>query len=192
MQPNSGHLVLAAMERAGTVRQIITQNVDGLHQRAGSKQVIELHGSLRTVRCRGCKSVFDSRTMLPASEGWQSDYATGRYRYGDECKCSKCGGMLRPEVVMFGESLPEAAWKEAESISRNADFFVVLGSSLAVSPANYCPQLALDNGAQLLIVNQEPSALDAQATWVIRDSIGKVLLALAEQGLSATEADRRR
>ena len=93
---------------------------------------------------------------------------------------------------MFGESLPEAAWKEAESISRNADFFVVLGSSLAVSPANYCPQLALDNGAQLLIVNQEPSALDAQATWVIRDSIGKVLLALAEQGLSATEADRRR
>lgn len=191
VQPNEGHLILSAMERAGTVRQIITQNVDGLHQRAGSKQVIELHGSLRTVRCRGCKSVFDSRTMLPASEGWQSDYATGRYRYGDECKCSKCGGLLRPEVVMFGEALPEAARKEAESISRNADFFVVLGSSLAVSPANYCPQLALNNGAQLLIVNQEPTALDAQATWVIRDGIGKVLLALAAQGLSATETDCR-
>lgn len=184
--PNAGHLTLAALERAGTLQQIITQNVDGLHQRAGSKKVIELHGSLRTVRCRVCKTVSDSRNMLPNGDGWESDYAAGRYLYGEECKCSKCGGLLRPEVVMFGESLPETAWKEAEAISKKADLFVVLGSSLAVSPANYCPQMALAGGAQLLIVNQEPTDLDGQATWVIRDSIGKVLLALTESGLTAT------
>lgn len=185
VQPNAGHLILAALERAGTIQKLITQNVDGLHQRAGSKKVIELHGSLRTVRCRMCKTVSDSRTILPIADGWQSDYAAGRYRYGEECKCSKCGGLLRPEVVMFGESLPETAWKKAETISKKADFFVVLGSSLAVSPANYCPQLALANGAHLLIINQEPTTLDDQATWVIRDSIGKVLSALTDQGLTA-------
>ena len=183
VQPNAGHMTLAALERAGYIRQIITQNVDGLHQRAGSKKVLELHGSLRTARCLQCNAVSDSRTMLPGGDTWESDYAAGRYSYGKECICQVCGGFLRPEVVMFGESLPNQAWKEAEAVSQQADFFVVLGTSLAVSPANFCPQLALNNGANLLIVNQEPTELDDQAKWVIRESIGKVLHALIDNEL---------
>ena len=183
VQPNAGHLALTALEKDGYIQQIITQNVDGLHQRAGSKKVIELHGSLRSVRCLQCNTVLDSRTMLPSGDTWESEYSAGRYRYGKECICPICGGLLRPEVVMFGESLPEASLEEATAISRRADFFVVLGSSLAVSPANHCPQLALNNGAKLLIVNQEPTELDAQANWIIRDGIGEFLLALTDNGL---------
>lgn len=178
VNPNDGHLALAVLEQAGFLRQLITQNVDGLHHRAGSKKVIELHGSLRTVRCVECQATFDSRTILPTGDTWEQDYVAGRYKYGQECICPACGGLLRPEVVMFGEPLPVQAWEQAAAMSRKADFFVVLGSSLAVSPANLCPQLAVNQGAKLLIVNQEPTPLDDQATWVIHDSIVNVLRAV--------------
>lgn len=179
--PNPGHVVLAALEKRGHVHHIITQNVDGLHQRAGSKKVIELHGSLRTVRCVKCSAQLDSRQLLPSGDTWETDYAAGKYQAGTECVCPKCGGFLRPEVVLFGESLPSAAWEEAAEFSRTADFFVVLGSSLAVSPANLCPQVAVNQGAKLLIVNQEPTPLDDKATWVIRDSIGRFLCEIEKQ-----------
>ncbi len=178
--PNTGHEALAALAAAGFVKLLITQNVDGLHQRAGS-DAVELHGTLRTVSCLECGAGYDSRTLLPAAAGWEDDYRAGRYLPGKECACSACGGGLRPDVVLFGESLPAAAWETAERASRAADFFVVVGSSLAVGPANLCPEFALANGARLVIINQEATHLDDRAEWVFRDRAAGVLAALRER-----------
>lgn len=173
--PNKGHQALTALQRAGYIDTIITQNVDGLHQRADSESVIELHGSLRTVSCVSCRAVYDSRILLPARPRWSEEYAQGVYHYGDECRCQACKGLLRPDVVLFGEGLPESALATAMQLSKSADFFVVLGSSLTVSPANLFPAWAVGQGAKLLIINNEPTHLDDKATWVIRDQIGTVL-----------------
>lgn len=175
VSPNPGHQVVSDLQRMGYIQRIITQNVDGLHQRSGSEQVIEVHGSLRTVRCIDCHSVYDSRSIVPTRPDWEAEYRQGRYHYGAECHCSVCNGLLRPNVVLFGESLPETALAKAMQSSKAADFFVVLGSSLAVSPANYFPAWAVENGAKLLIINNEPTHLDNEATWVIHGQIGKVL-----------------
>ncbi len=178
--PNAGHEALAALAAAGFVKRLITQNVDGLHQRAGS-EAVELHGTLRTVSCLRCGAEYDSRALLPAAPGWEEDYRAGRYRPGGECSCTVCGGGLRPDVVLFGESLPEAAWEEAANASRAADFYVVVGSSLAVGPANLCPEFALASGARLVIINQEATHLDSRAEWVFRDKAAGVLAALRER-----------
>ena len=173
--PNAGHQVLTDLQHMGYIKNIITQNVDGLHQRSGFEQVIEVHGSLRTVHCMKCHTVYDSRSIVPARPQWEEEYRQGLYHYGDECLCSACKGLVRPDVVLFGESLPEEALAIATQSSKTADFFVVLGSSLTVSPANYFPSWAVQHGAKLLIINNEPTHLDDKATWVIHDSIGKVL-----------------
>ena len=174
VKPNQGHHALTALQQKGNLT-VITQNVDGLHQQAHTKNVIELHGTLRTLRCLTCAAVYDSQKLLPQTPAWEIDYQQGNYHYGNECLCASCGGLLRPEVVLFGENLPDKAWETAVTQSKNADFYVVLGSSLVVSPANYLPQLALENGAKLLIINQEPTPLDNSATWVIHSSLGSVL-----------------
>ena len=179
--PNDGHLALAALAQAGYLHQLITQNVDGLHQRAGSSAVLELHGTLRTVRCLACHAEYDSRQLLPAAPGWEQDYRQGRYKPGPECCCPSCQGKLRPDVVLFGEQLPEHAWQAAVRASHEADLFVVIGSALAVSPANYCPQVALNQGAQLLIINEEATPFDEVATWVVREKSGRVLSRLVKQ-----------
>lgn len=175
VKPNLGHELLARIQNEGGLRSVITQNVDGLHQRAGSQEIVELHGTLRTVSCLCCGTHYNSKVLLPRNEDWESEYRSGSYHYGDECKCPKCDGLLRPDVVLFGEALPESAWSKAMSLCNDADFFVVIGSSLAVSPANMCPQIAKANGAKLLIINQEPTALDDLADWVIHESSGKAL-----------------
>lgn len=181
VSPNIGHTLLADMEQQGLVRTVITQNVDGLHQQAGSGSVIELHGTLRTVSCLDCGTVVDSKTMLPVTMTSDTGSDAGRYECGKECKCSRCGGLLRPAVILFGETLPEQAWQDAVKASMNADFFIALGSSLLVSPANYCPRLAVENGAKLLIINNDPTPLDDIATWVIHKPIGAVLTDIAKR-----------
>ncbi len=175
VQPNAGHIALFRLEKAGRIRHIITQNVDGLHQSAGSTRVSELHGTLKTVRCLDCKSRYDSRTMLPQRPDWEKQYKAGGYHPGPECFCAKCGGKLRPDVVLFGESLPEAAWQEAESQTKQSDLFVVIGSSLVVSPANYLPQLAVQSGARLLIINQTETPLDHLASWCLRTKAAETM-----------------
>lgn len=178
--PNAGHEALAALAAAGFVKRLITQNVDGLHQRAGS-EAVELHGTLRTVSCLGCGAAYDSRRLLPAAPGWEEDYRAGRYRPGPECRCPACGGGIRPDVVLFGESLPEDAWATAAEASRAADFFVVVGSSLTVGPANLCPAFAAENAARLVIINQEATHLDGRADGIFRDKAAGVLAALRER-----------
>lgn len=157
--PHEGHQILADWESRGLVQSIITQNVDGFHQQAGSKSVAELHGSLQEVFCQSCGTSYSSDM-----------YKEKTYR------CPKCGGLLRPAVVLFGEMLPEAPFQMALEESSRSDLFIVLGSSLSVSPANQFPLIAKENGAHLVIVNEEPTDYDSYADEVIRgQKIGAVL-----------------
>ena len=158
VQPHMGHTILAEWEEKGQIQSVITQNVDGFHQRAGSKKVAELHGTLRHCHCNDCGQIYDNEQFV-----------------NNDTKC-KCGGMIRPSVVLFGENLPEEALDFAEVEARKAELFIVLGSSLQVSPANYFPSIAKRNGAKLVIVNMEPTPLDGIADLVIHGrKIGEVL-----------------
>ncbi len=154
--PHDGHRVLARWEQQGRIRGVITQNVDGFHHQAGSQKVHELHGSLRVVRCQKCHAEQPAARLL------------------EEALCG-CGGKLRPGVVLFGEHLPADALDAADQLSRAADLFIVLGSSLLVSPANFFPQAAQAAGAKLVIVNREPTPLDGIADLILREPIGQVL-----------------
>lgn len=157
-QPNEGHLILAEWEKAGIIQSIITQNVDGFHEQAGSRNVAELHGTLRFVHCQICKKRYPCEMYI------RKNYAC------------ECGGVLRPSVVLFGEMLPEDAFMRAAEESEKAELFIVLGSSLTVTPANQFPLIAKQNGAKLVIVNMEPTEFDIYADLVIHNrKIGEVL-----------------
>ncbi|HSI67036.1 MAG TPA: NAD-dependent deacylase [Planococcus sp. (in: firmicutes)] len=157
--PHKGHELLAKWEKNGFIQSIITQNVDGFHQLAGSENVAELHGTLQTFHCHSCGTSVSSE-----------DFITG------SCHC-KCGGQLRPSVVLFGEMLPEEPFEKAYDAAARADLFIVLGSSLTVSPANQFPLIAKEHGATLVIVNQERTPLDSRADEVVNArQIGDVLV----------------
>lgn len=156
--PHKGHLILADWESEGIIQSIITQNVDGFHQQAGNKRVAELHGTLQTLHCQSCGKKYDSK-----------EYVKKEYH------CT-CGGILRPSIVLFGEALPDDAFQHALFEAQRADLFIVLGSSLSVTPANQFPLIAKENGAKLVIVNQEETQLDSYADQVIHErKIGEVL-----------------
>ncbi|MFV9509731.1 NAD-dependent deacylase [Tepidibacillus sp. LV47] len=163
-KPHIGHHILATWEKNGLIKSIITQNVDGFHQQAGNKKVVELHGTLRHCHCHLCGKIYCNERFI-----------------NNETKC-KCGGFIRPSVVLFGENLPEEALEMAEKETKKSDLFIVLGSSLQVSPANYFPSIAKRNGARLVIVNMEPTPLDDQADIVIHHrKIGDVLKELNQR-----------
>lgn len=156
--PHKGHHILAKWEKEGLIKSIITQNVDGFHQQAGSNCVIELHGTLQKLHCQQCGEEYNSM-----------EYVKKEYH------CS-CGGILRPSIVLFGEALPEDAFQQAFEEAQKADLLIVLGSSLSVTPANQFPLVAKENGAKLVIVNEEETQLDMYADLVIHDrKIGDVL-----------------
>ncbi|QGQ46200.1 NAD-dependent protein deacylase [Metabacillus sediminilitoris] len=157
-KPHQGHYILAKWEKQGIIKSIITQNVDGFHQQAGSKQVAELHGTLQKLHCQSC------------GKSYSSDEYVNRDYY---CECE---GILRPSIVLFGEALPEDAFQFALQESEKADLFIVLGSSLTVTPANQFPLIAKENGAKLVIVNRDKTDFDPYADEVINHkSIGEVL-----------------
>ncbi|HEV2035730.1 MAG TPA: NAD-dependent deacylase [Candidatus Dormibacteraeota bacterium] len=163
-RPNPGHFALAALEAAGLLVAIVTQNTDGLHQEAGSRRVIEVHGSGRTVECLDC--------------GAREPRADVQARLDAELppQCKVCGGRrLKPTVVLFGEPLPAAALQQAFELAQTADVMLVVGSSLVVYPAADIPKVALRSGARLIVVNAEPTPLDALAEVVIHGRSGEVL-----------------
>jgi NAD-dependent deacetylase len=159
-EPNDGHRVVADWQRRGLVSTVITQNVDGFHARAGATGVLELHGTLANVRCDRCGDERPAATFLAAA--------------GLACAC---GGKVRPGVVLFGESLPTDTLRAAWTAAERAPLFIVLGSSLAVAPANLLPETAVGRGAPLVIVNRDPTPLDRMATLVINAGIGETLRA---------------
>jgi NAD-dependent deacetylase len=163
-RPNPGHFALAAFEAAGMLAAIVTQNTDGLHQDSGSRRVIEVHGSSRTVQCLDC-GMREPRSEVQA-------------RLNDEMppRCRMCGGtFLKPTVVLFGEPMPAQAIQEAFALAREADVMLVVGSSLVVHPAADIPVVAVSSGARLIVVNAEPTPLDGLAEVVIHGRSGEVL-----------------
>jgi len=160
-QPNPAHLAIAALAKRKTVT-LVTQNVDGLHQRAGSEGVIELHGNLFANKWLGGCGKCDVATAEP----------------GRPPRCATCGAMLRPGVVWFGEQLPLVATYRAEEAASTCDVCLVVGTSGLVYPAASLPGRAKDGGAKVIVVNPQPSALDATADLVIHQPAGVCLPAM--------------
>jgi NAD-dependent deacetylase len=167
-RPNPGHHALAGLENAGLLVAVVTQNTDGLHQDAGSRHVIELHGSGRTVHCLDC-GARETRAGVQA-----------RLAVEMPPRCRMCGGVfLKPTVVLFGEAMPIPAVEEAFALARAADVMLVVGSSLVVYPAAHVPLAAVEAGAALIVVNAEATPIDRFAEVVIRGRSGEVLPELA-------------
>jgi NAD-dependent deacetylase len=163
-RPNPGHEALASLEARGRLVAVLTQNTDGLHQASGSKRVIELHGSGRTVECLECGA------REPRSE------VQARLDVEMPPRCRGCGGIfLKPTVVLFGEPMPAAAIHEALELARQADVMLVVGTSLVVYPAAEVPLVAVRSGARMIVVNAEPTPFDGLAEVVIHGRSGEVL-----------------
>jgi NAD-dependent deacetylase len=165
--PNAAHEALATLESAGYLDVLLTQNVDGLHRRAGSDAVVELHGSNARVACEGCGARFDA---APAFERARSGVVPPR--------CRDCEGVLKPDVVLFGESLPGEALERARSAARDASVFLAVGSSLQVQPAARLPAESVAAGARLAVVNLDSTPVDDRAAHVVRADVTAVLPAL--------------
>lgn len=159
--PNDAHKALAELEKRGKLKIIITQNVDGLHQKAGSKNIIELHGSTNRCFCEDCFTRYNLDYFLNAEH---------------LARCKKCGGTIRPDIVMYGEKLDNELLEQAKEYVSNADMLIVGGTSLVVYPA--AGLIRHYKGDKLVIINQSETKFDTQATLTIQDSIGKVLRSL--------------
>jgi len=172
-QPNSAHLALAGLEKAGRVRSIITQNIDMLHQKAGSQTVIEMHGTMQTLTCTQCYHRVEAALYL------DKFVENGRI----PC-CPQCRNILKPDVILFGEQLPQAAWSRAQREARNCDLMLVVGSSLEVLPVAGLPMQALDRGAHLIIVNNVQTYLNVRADVVLTEDAAVIIPAIAEKVLN--------
>jgi NAD-dependent deacetylase len=168
-KPNNAHYALVELEKRGKLYRIITQNIDGLHQVAGSSDVIELHGNTRKIFCTSCDKTY---SMDEAYEQLKKELPP---------RCS-CGAILKPGTVLFGEPLPQVALDMAKLAAQNCDMFLVLGSSLVVYPAASMPRIAKRNGASLVIINIDPTSMDDMADIVINESASKVLSTVIDGG----------
>ena len=169
-QPNPAHFALVQLEAIGKLDSIITQNIDMLHTRAGSSTVYELHGHMREVTCIHCFTKYKADMVI------QDVVKTGNVP-----KCPKCQGVLKPDVILFGEQLPYKQVKLAKDAVRKCDLMIVIGSSLEVYPASDLPVLAHRNNAKIIIINLQPTPLDKLADIIIRDNVATTLPAIMEQ-----------
>lgn len=195
--PNSGHLAMAALESAGRVRGVITQNVDGLHGRAGSRQVIELHGSLHRTRCLHCGRLVDRESVQAAIAAQNPGFLDRAAETHDVApdgdvhlptdavdrfippSCEACGGALKPDVVFFGENVPEHVSRDAWAMARDAEVLVVAGSSLAVYSGYRFVRAASERGVPVVIINRGVTRGDAHAQLRIDAGVGETFERLA-------------
>jgi NAD-dependent deacetylase len=168
-EPNAGHLALAELERRGLVQAVVTQNIDGLHEQAGSREVIEVHGSIRTASCLECQA------QVPLDE------VVAALRAGPAPPCARCGAILKPDVVMFGELLPVEAIERATELAQRAGLLLVVGSTLEVYPVAGLPEETVSAGGELAIVNRGSTPFDRLATIRIDGGAGETLAGLAEE-----------
>ena len=168
-QPNAAHMALARLEQSGYIHTVITQNVDLLHQRAGSKNVLEVHGSFRTLTCVWCFTQLNS-------EGYIAPYL----EHGSVPLCPNCGHVLKPDLVLFGEQLPVRTWLKAQEASKSCDLMIVAGSSLEVLPVAGLPMRALENGAHLILINYSQTYLDVRADVVFHEDVDQILPSIVE------------
>ncbi|WP_406005943.1 NAD-dependent deacetylase [Streptomyces sp. NBC_00637] len=176
-EPNAAHRAVVELERSGVPVRVITQNVDGLHQRAGLpvRKVLELHGTVRGVVCTRCHARGPMEDALARVDAGEEDPA-----------CLTCGGILKSATVMFGERLDPVVLGEAVAITKACQVFVAVGTSLRVQPAAGLAGVAADHGARLVIVNAEPTPYDEIADEVVREPIGTALPKLLRE-LAKTE-----
>lgn len=167
-EPNRAHLALAELEQRGLIEGIVTQNIDRLHRAAGSREVIEVHGTIETSSCRTCATSFE----LEQVEDLFDDDGVAI--------CSSCGGAVKPDVVLFGELLPESAMVRAQEMAERAELMLCVGSSLAVYPVAGLPQLTLGRGGKLAIVTKGETPYDADAELKLEGEVDEELAALVE------------
>lgn len=172
VQPNPAHYAIAELDKMGKLDCVITQNVDGLHQRAGvpEEKVIELHGTLKFVKCLGCGKRYPIEEIAKRLEAGV-----------EEPVCDDCGGMLKSATISFGEPMPVAETREAERRSRECDLFIVIGSSLVVYPAAYMPIYAMESGVKLVIINVGTTAMDRYAHVHMNEKAGEVMSKIVER-----------
>ena len=168
-EPNVGHRIIARWEQAGRVTGVITQNIDGLHQMAGSRRVLELHGTVRWIVCVDCQERYEP---LPLMAQFRQRQAVP--------DCQACGGRLKSATVSFGQSLPGGVLDESAEMASQSDVFLAIGSSLVVYPAAGLPDVARRAGAKLVIINRDPTDQDANAHAVLREPIGETLTRIDE------------
>ncbi len=166
-EPNAAHVALAELERLGFVEAVVTQNIDLLHERAGSRDVVEVHGSIRSATCPGCGERCSLERVLEL------------LAEVDAPACPSCGRLLKPDVVFFGELLPIEAIERATELARGAGLLLVVGSALEVYPVAGLPEETLAAGGTLAIVNRGPTPYDARATLRVEGGAGEVLAAVA-------------
>ena len=163
-EPNAAHLALAELERLGLVCAVVTQNIDLLHERAGSREVVEVHGSIRTSSCLSCGARYELAEVVPLIE------------HGDGApSCPACDAILKPDVVFFDELLPEGALERAQALAEAARLMLVVGSSLEVHPVADLPDATLAAGGRIAVVNRTPTWVDGRAALVLRASAGEAL-----------------
>jgi NAD-dependent deacetylase len=173
-QPNPAHIALAKLQVNGYISTIITQNIDGLHTRAGAKNVLEVHGTLNTLTCIKCFKQVSSEGIIK--------------EYINLCTiplCQVCGGILKPDVILYEEQLPVKTWTMAEEACRKCDLILVAGTSLEVMPSAKLPILALDNGASLIIVNNTDTYIDVRADIIIRADVADIFPQISDEVLNA-------
>lgn len=165
-EPNGAHRALAELEARGLVRAVVTQNIDCLHERAGSREVVEVHGSIRTATCPGCAARYELEQVLDL------------LAEADAPACPACGRIVKPDVVFFGELLPADAIDRAYALARTAASMLVVGSALEVHPIAGLPEETLAAGGELAIVNRGPTPYDRRARLRIDGSAGEILPAV--------------
>jgi NAD-dependent deacetylase len=165
-QPNAGHRAIVRLQQEGKLRALVTQNVDGLHQRAGSDpaRVVEVHGTIWQAECLRCGNRTKMQKVLARVEAGEADP-----------QCLRCGGLVKSATISFGQSLRPQVWRAAVDAARDCDLFLAVGTSLQVQPVASLCDVALSAGARLVVVNAEPTPYDAQADAVLRDPISLVL-----------------
>ena len=170
--PNPAHIGLAKLESAGYLPTTITQNIDSLHQRAGSKNVIEVHGSLETLTCVSCFRQYESNLFI------ESYIEEGKIP-----RCPDCHNILKPDVVLMGEQLPIEAWQEAQNACKKCDLMIVAGSSLEVVPVATLPMQAVENGAHLIVINHSETYINVRADVVFTQDVAEIIPHLVREVL---------
>jgi NAD-dependent deacetylase len=187
-EPSVVHTTLGVLERRGFLKAVITQNIDLLHQKGGSRRVIEIHGSPSVHYCPRCSDPFAIEDLaasppespFPPGDFMRFEEVADLVKAGELPRCARCGAVLKPAITFFGESLPVRALRSAEAEARKADLMLVLGTSLTVYPAAGLPDLTLQSGGNIVIVNNQATPLDNRAVLHFSD-LGEVFEALASR-----------
>ena len=164
-EPNPAHTALAQLEKNQKLKSVITQNIDGLHQKAGSKHVIEVHGTFKTLTCLGCYQ------QIQATDQFLADFLAG----DENPSCPNCGKLLKPDIILYEEQLPAQQWKAARQEVMTCDLLIILGSSLTVTPTCDLPYTAIARGARMIILNRMGTHLDEQADISIQGDLETLL-----------------